>query len=103
MLVNSSDVVYTTKSEKLLFISAPEVFSVPWGTLLENNKEYMRQVKIQVYSPEKEIISSIERFTVRDDAEIIDIYEDETEANATVFKCSQVPLEVSGFLCIQTG
>lgn len=93
MLVNGSDVVYTTRTEKLSLTSAPDVFSAPWGTLLENNKEYVGRVKIQVYSPQREFISSTERFTARDDAEITDIYEDETGASATVFGRSQVPFE----------
>jgi hypothetical protein len=93
MLVNGSDIVYTTKTEKLSLTSAPDVFSAPWGTLLESNKEYVGRVKIQVYSPQRELISSAERFTARDDAEIIDIYEDETGASATVFGRSQVPFE----------
>ena len=93
MLVNGSDVVYTTKTEKLSLTSAPDIFSAPWGTLLENNKEYVGRVKIQVYSPQRELISSTERFTARDDAEITDIYEDETGASATVFGRSQVPFE----------
>ncbi|AKB81903.1 hypothetical protein MSBR3_1325 [Methanosarcina barkeri 3] len=95
MLVNGSDVVYTTKSEKLSLTSAPDIFSAPWGTLLENNKEYTGKVKIQVYSPEREIISSVEQFTARDDAEITDIYKDETGASATVYGRSQVPFEGS--------
>jgi len=95
MLVNDSDVVYTTKSEKLSLTSAPDIFSAPWGTLLENNKEYTGRVKIQVYSPEREVISSSERFTARDDAEITDIYKDETGASATVYGRSQVPFEGS--------
>jgi len=93
MLVNGSDVVYTTKAEKLSLTSAPDVFSAPWGTLLENNKEYAGRVKIQVYSPEREIISSAEKFTASDKAEITDIYKDETGASATVYGRSQVPFE----------
>ena len=93
MLINGSDVVYTTKSEKLSLTSAPDVFSAPWGALLENNKEYVGRVKIQVYSPEREYISSSESFTARDNAEITDIYEDETGASATVFGRSQVPFK----------
>ncbi|MGB9940615.1 hypothetical protein [Methanosarcina sp.] len=93
MLVNGSDVVYTTRTEKLSLTSTPDVFSALWGTLLENNKEYVGRVKIQVYSPQREFISSTERFTARNDAEITDIYEDETGASATVFGRSQVPFE----------
>ncbi|RXA16919.1 hypothetical protein EQO05_13030 [Methanosarcina sp. MSH10X1] len=93
MLISGSDVIYTTKSEKLSLTSAPDIFSAPWGTLLENNKEYVGRVKIQVYSPRREFISSTERFIARDDAEITDIYEDETGASATVFGRSQVPFE----------
>ncbi|HWQ48138.1 MAG TPA: hypothetical protein VN414_04165 [Methanosarcina sp.] len=93
MLVNGSDVVYTTKAEKLSLTSTPDVFSAPWGTLLENNKEYAGRVKIQVYSPEREIISSAEKFTASDKAEITDIYKDETGASATVYGRSQVPFE----------
>jgi hypothetical protein len=93
MLVNGSDVVYTTKAEKLSLTSAPEIFSAPWGTLIENNKEYVGRVKIQVYSPEKEILSSTERFTASDNAEITDIYKDYTGASATVYGRSQVPFE----------
>lgn len=93
MLVNGSDVVYTTKAEKQSLTSVPDVFSAPWGTLLENNKEYVGRVKIQIYSPERGVISSTERFTARDNAEITDIYKDETGASATVFGRSQVPFE----------
>lgn len=95
MLVNGSDVVYTTKAEKLSLTSVPEVFSTPWGTLLENNKEYAGRVKIRVYSPEREVISSAEQFTASDKAEITDIYKDETGASATVYGRSQVPFEGS--------
>ena len=93
MLVDGSDVVYATKAEKLSLTSVPDIFSALWGTLLENNKEYAGRVKIQVYSPDKEVISSAERFTARDDAEITDIYKDETGASATVYGRSQVPFE----------
>lgn len=95
MLVDNSNVVYVTKTEKLSLTSAPDVFSANWGTLLENNKEYVGRVKIRVYSPEKEFITSTENFTARDDAEITDIFEDETGASATVFGRSQVPFEGS--------
>ncbi|MDP4193068.1 MAG: hypothetical protein Q8858_16000, partial [Bacteroidota bacterium] len=95
MLVNGSDVIYTKKTEKLSLTSAPDIFSAPWGTLLENNKEYAGRVKIQVYSPEKEVISSAEQFTASDKAEITDIYKDETGASATVYGRSQVPFEGS--------
>ncbi len=93
MLVNGSDVVYTTKAEKLSLTSAPDIFSAPWGTLLENNKDYVGRVKIQVYSPEREVISSSERFIANDNAEITDIYKDENGASATVYGRSQVPFE----------
>jgi len=95
MLVDNSNVAYVTKTEKLSLTSAPDVFSASWGTLLENNKEYVGRVKIRVYSPEKEFITSTENFTARDDAEITDIFEDETGASATVFGRSQVPFEGS--------
>ncbi|WP_292387953.1 hypothetical protein [Methanosarcina sp. UBA5] len=95
MLVNGSDVVYTTKAEKLSLTSAPYIFSATWGALLENNKEYVGRVKIQVYSPEKEVISSAEQFTASDKAEITDTYKDETGASATVYGRSQVPFEGS--------
>ncbi len=93
MLVNGPDVVYTIKSEKLSLTSAPDIFSASWGIILENNKDYVGRVKIQVYSSEREFISSTGRFTARDDAEITDIYKDETGASATVFGRSQVPFE----------
>jgi hypothetical protein len=93
MLVDNSNVAYFTKTEKLSLTSAPDIFSASWGTLLENNKEYTGRVKIQVYSPDKEFISSTENFTARDDAEISDIFKDETGASATVFGRSQVPFE----------
>jgi len=93
MLVDGSDVVYTTISEKVALTGSPEVFSAAWGTLLENNREYLGRVKIQVYSPRREFVASTESFTAKDDAEITDIYEDETGASATVFGRSQVPFE----------
>jgi len=95
MLVDNSNVSYVTKTEKLSLTSVPDVFSAAWGTLLENNKDYVGRVKIQVYSPEKEFITSTESFTARDDAEITDIFQDETGASATVFGRSQVPFKGS--------
>jgi hypothetical protein len=93
MLVDNSNVAYITKSEKLSLTNSPDVFSANWGTLLKNNKEYVGRVKIRTYSTGKDFISSIENFTARDDAEITDIFEDETGASATVFGRSQVPFE----------
>lgn len=95
MLVNGHDVIYETKTEKASLTSIPETFSASWGTLLENNKEYDGRVKVHVYSPDQGFIASTERFTARDDAEITDIYEDETGASATVLGRSQVPFEGS--------
>jgi hypothetical protein len=93
MLVNGHDVTYITRTQKASLTSAPEAFSAPWGSLLENNKEYTGRVKVQVYSPSRGFIASSERFTARDDAEITDIYEDETGASATVLGRSQVPFQ----------
>lgn len=93
MLINGSDVASVTKTEKLSLTSFPDVFSATWGALLENNKEYVGRVKIQVYSPERDFITSTKRFTARDNAEITDIFQDETGASATVFGRSQVPFE----------
>jgi len=91
MLVNGHDVIYETKTEKASLTSVPETFSAPWGALLENNKEYYGRVKVHVYSPGQGFIALTECFTARDDAEITDIYEDETGASATVLGRSQVP------------
>jgi hypothetical protein len=93
MLVNGHDVIYETKTEKASLTSVPETFSASWGSLLENNKEYTGRVKFHVYSPGQGFIALTERFTARDDAEITDIYEDETGASATVLGRSQVPFE----------
>jgi methionine-rich copper-binding protein CopC len=95
MLVNGHDVIYETKTEKASLTSVPETFSASWGTLLENNKQYDGRVKVHVYSPDQGFIVSTESFTARDDAEITDIYEDETGASATVLGRSQVPFEGS--------
>jgi hypothetical protein len=95
MLVDNSNVSYLTKTENLSLTSFPDVFSASWGIILENNKEYVGRVKIQVYSPDKEFIASTENFTARDNAEITDIFQDETGASATVFGRSQVPFEGS--------
>lgn len=95
MLVNGHDVIYETKTEKVSLTSVPEAFSASWGTLLENNKEYDGRVKVHVYSPDQGFVVSTERFTARDDAEITDIYEDETGASATIYGRSQVPFEGS--------
>ncbi|HOW13875.1 hypothetical protein [Methanosarcina sp.] len=95
MLVDGHDVIYKTKTEKASLTSIPETFSASWGSLLENNKEYAGRVKVQVYSPSRGFITSTENFTARDDAEITDIYEDETGASATVLGRSQVPFEGS--------
>jgi hypothetical protein len=92
-LVDGHDIIYRTRTEKVALTSVPEAFSASWGSLLENNKEYIGRVKIQVYSPSREFIASTERFTARDDAEITDIYQDETGASATVLGRSQVPFE----------
>lgn len=93
MLVDGHDVIYSAKTEKASLTSVPETFSASWGTLLENNKEYTGRVKIRVYSPNPGFIASTENFTSRDDAEITDIYQDETGASATVLGRSQVPFE----------
>ncbi|WP_440947736.1 hypothetical protein ACSAZL_05655 [Methanosarcina sp. T3] len=93
MLVDGHDVLYSTKTEKVSLTSVPEAFSASWGTLLENNKEYTGRVKVRVYSPSRGFIASAENFTAIDDAEITDIYEDETGASATVLGRSQVPFE----------
>lgn len=95
MLVDGSDVVFTARSEKVALTGSPEAFSASWGTLLENNRKYLGRLKILVYSPKREFIASTESFTAKDDAEITDIYEDETGASATVFGRSQVPFEGS--------
>ncbi len=95
MLVDGHDVTYTTKTEKASLTSVPETFSAPWGSLLENNKEYAGRVKIKVYSPSQGFIASTENFTARDDAKITDIYQDETGASATVLGRSQVPFNGS--------
>ena len=95
MLVDGSDVVYTTKTNSVSLTSIPENFSATWGTLLENNKEYQGRVKIRVYSPEEDTLVSTRPFIARDNAEITDIYKDETGASATVYGRSQVPFEGS--------
>jgi hypothetical protein len=95
MLVDNSNISYLTKTENLSLTSFPDIFSASWGVILENNKEYVGRVKIQVYSPDKEFIASTENFTARDNAEITDIFQDETGASATVFGRSQVPFEGS--------
>jgi len=95
MLADGRDVIYIATTEKAALTSTPEAFSASWGTLLENNKEYTGRVKVQVYSPNRGFIASTESFTARDDAEITDIYEDETGASATVLGRSQVPFEGS--------
>jgi hypothetical protein len=95
VLVDGSDIVYTTKTNSVSLTSIPENFSATWGTLLENNKEYQGRVKIRVYSPEEEILVSTRPFIARDNAEITDIYKDETGASATVYGRSQVPFEGS--------
>ena len=93
MLVDGHDVIYSAKTEKAALTSVPETFSASWGTLLENNKEYTGRVKVRVYSPSRGFLASTENFTSRDDAEITDIYQDETGASATVLGRSQVPFE----------
>jgi outer membrane lipoprotein-sorting protein len=93
MLVDGHDVIYDTKTEKASLTSVPETFSASWGTLLKNNKEYTGRVKVRVYSPNRGFISSSENFTASEDAEITDIYQDETGASATVLGRSQVPFE----------
>jgi len=93
MLIDGHNVIYSAKTEKAALTNVPETFSASWGTLLENNKEYTGRVKIRVYSPSPGFLASTERFTSRDDAEITDIYQDETGASATVLGRSQVPFE----------
>jgi hypothetical protein len=95
MLVDGHDVIYETKTEKASLTSFPETFSASWGTLLENNKEYAGRVKIHFYSPGPGFIASTENFTSMYDANITDIYQDETGASATVYGRSQVPFEGS--------
>jgi hypothetical protein len=93
MLIDGHDVIYRATTEKASLTSVPEAFSASWGSLLENNKEYAGRVKVQVYSPNRGFIASTENFTARDDADITDIYQDETGASATVLGRSQVPFE----------
>lgn len=93
MLVDGHDVIYKTKTERESLTSTPETFTASWGALLENNKEYTGRAKVHVYSPNRGFVASTENFIARDDAEITDIYEDETGASATVLGSSQVPFE----------
>ncbi|MDD3043187.1 MAG: hypothetical protein PHW56_09655 [Methanosarcinaceae archaeon] len=93
MLVDGAKVVYITKTEKAVLTEFSEPFVTSWGTLLENNKEYLGRVKLEVYSPKKEFIAYTRAFTAKDDAEITDIFEDESGASATVYGRSQVPFE----------
>lgn len=95
MLVDGSDVVYATEKDNVSLTSVPETFSATWGTLLENNKEYQGRVKIRINSSEAETLVSTKPFIARDNAEITDIYKDETGASATVYGRSQVPFEGS--------
>ena len=94
-LVDGNNVVYTTKRDNVSLTSIPETFSASWGTLLENNREYQGRVKIKVYSPKEELFVSTKPFIARDNAEITDIFRDETGASATIFGRSQVPFEGS--------
>jgi hypothetical protein len=102
MLVDGNDVVYTAKTNNVSLTSIPETFSATWGTLLENNREYQGRVKIKVNSPEKDFFVSNKPFTARDDAEITDLFKDETGASATVFGRSQVPFEGSLVFIVHT-
>lgn len=95
MLVDGSNVIYDTKKENLSLTSFPQTFSVAWGTLLEDNKEYQGRIKIKVNSSEVETIASTKPFIAKANAEITDIYKDETGASATVYGRSQVPFEGS--------
>jgi hypothetical protein len=95
MLVEGNDVVYNIKTNSVSLTSVPESFSIIWGTLLENNREYQGRVKVRVYSPKEETFVSTRPFIARDNAEITDIYKDETGASATVYGRSQVPFEGS--------
>jgi hypothetical protein len=95
MLVDGNNVVYTTEKDNVSLTSIPEMFSATWGTLLENNKEYRGRVKIKINSSEEETLVSTRSFNARDNAEITDIYKDETGASATVYGRSQVPFEGS--------
>jgi hypothetical protein len=95
MLIDGSDVVYTTERDNVSLTSVPETYSATWGTLLEKNKEYQGRVKIKINSSEAETLVSTKPFIARDNAEITDIYKDETGASATVYGRSQVPFEGS--------
>lgn len=95
MLVDGNNVVYTTKRDNMSLTSIPKTFSASWGTLLENNREYQGRVKIKVYSPKEELFVSTKPFIARDNAEITDIFKDETGASATIIGRSQVLFEGS--------
>jgi hypothetical protein len=95
MLVDGSDVVYSTKANSLSLTSFPGNFSAVWGILLKNNREYQGRVKVRIYSPEEDTFVSTSTFVARDNAEITDIYKDETGASATVYGKSQVPFDGS--------
>lgn len=93
LLVDKGEVIYLKKLEKASLSELPKSFSASWGTLLENEKDYLARVKFKIYSPKTDFIAYTRAFTAKDNAEITDIFEDESGASATVYGLSQVPFE----------
>ena len=90
MLVDGDTVVYQTKDNRVNVVQATPL-SKDWNIRLENNHDYSTRVKVSIASPTDTVIARSETFEAKDDAEITELYKDETGASATLLGQSQVP------------
>jgi hypothetical protein len=90
MLVDGDTVIYHRDDKRVSVVQATPL-SRNWNVRLENNHDYSARVKAGISAPRAEVIARSEDFTAMDDAEITELYRDETGASATVLGLSQVP------------
>ena len=90
MLVDGDTVIYHLDDKRVSVVQATSI-SKNWNVRLENNHDYSARVKAGISAPRVEVIAQSEDFTAMDDAEITELYRDETGASTTILGLSQVP------------
>ncbi|MBN1133764.1 MAG: hypothetical protein JXA38_02360 [Methanosarcinaceae archaeon] len=90
MLVDGDTVIYHLDDKRITVVQATPL-SRNWNVRLENNHDYSARVKAAISAPRVEMIAQSRNFTAMDDAEITELYRDETGASATILGLSQVP------------
>jgi hypothetical protein len=91
MLIEGSDVIYSSTQKKVSVHTQPMEVSRDWNVILENNRQYSAKVKVKIYSPSVSYIALKEDFVAHDDVFISDSYKDHIGASATIEGISQVP------------